>query len=565
LPPPRQAARALVSELGVSLTLAELLIARGYNSAASAREFLHPSLAMLPDPLGLRDMDLALARLLRAIRNREKIQIHGDYDVDGTTSTVIIKRAIEIAGGEASYRIPNRLREGYGMHRDTVEAAAAMGVTLIISVDTGIRAGEVVEHARSFGIDVIVTDHHLPETELPRAVAVVNPNRADCTYAGKNLCGAGVAFKLVQALLSTLPWPAEKLHRVLESFLKLVAIGTVADVVPLTGENRVIVRYGLRGLAVRKNPGLEALFDVAGMKGGSPTAGQVAFRIAPRINAAGRMADAGEVVEMFLTADAARARAIAAQLHEWNAERQGEEARIVEEVLAACALEPVGDADGSLVFCAENWHRGVLGIVASRLVERYCRPVFVLSIENGVARGSGRSVSGVMLLDALDSMPELFTQYGGHSHAAGLSMPAAHVNEFRERFSSYAGDRLPPEDRRPGVRVDAVVESAAVNTALFEDLQLMEPFGIGNPEPVFALLGCEVCNFQLMKEKHVRLAVRSAGRMLFLKGFNLAERAAEMAPGNRIDIAFTLSADNFSGGWAAILKDVRESEDVCRT
>ncbi len=355
-------AQELSSSLRIQRVVAELLVARGYRTAEAARAFLNPSLAALPDPLELRDMGAALARLQRAIRDGEKIQIHGDYDVDGATSTVILKRAIELAGGQASYRIPNRLREGYGMHRDTVDQAAADGVTLIVSVDTGIRACEVVDHARMHGIDVIVTDHHLPEAELPRAVAVVNPNRADCTYVTKNLCGAGVAFKLVQALLSGLGWPPAKLERVLESFLKLVAIGTVADVVPLTGENRIIVRHGLRALAVRKNPGLEALFEVAGLRNGPPTASQIAFRIAPRINAAGRMADANDVVELFLTPDVERARSIAAQLHQWNADRQQAEAGIVEEVVALCAEQPVGDADGALVFCAPRlasrraWH-----------------------------------------------------------------------------------------------------------------------------------------------------------------------------------------------------------------
>ena len=511
----------------------------------------------MPDPLALRDMDRALARLRQAIQANEKIQIHGDYDVDGTTSTVILKRAIELAGGQATYRIPNRLREGYGLHRGTVEEAAADGVTLIISVDTGIRAAQVVEHARAFGIDVIVTDHHLPEAELPRAVAVVNPNRADCTYAGKNLCGAGVTFKLVQALLGTLEWPPDKLHRVLASFLKLVAIGTVADVVPLTGENRIIVRFGLRGLATRKNPGLDALFQVAGLSSGSPTANQIAFRIAPRINAAGRMANAAEVVELFLTSDAERARAIAQQLHEWNAERQGEEARVVEEIIAACTLEPLGDADGGLVFCAPNWHRGVLGIVASRLVERYCRPVFVLSNEDGVARGSGRSVTGFMLLDALDSMDELFVQHGGHSHAAGLTMQAIHVDEFRARFSRYAAERLPPDERRPQLKIGALVEIPDVTRALLADLENMEPFGCGNPEPVLALLACEVLSVQWMKEKHIKLAVRKQGHTLRLKAFHWVERAAEVTPGSLIDVAFTLSADSYSGGWAAIVKDVR--------
>lgn len=549
-------AAALAAALGVALPVAQILSARGYREPDAARAFLNPKLADLGDPLRLRDMDVALARLVRAISDGEKIQIHGDYDVDGTTSTVVLKLAIEMAGGKVSYRIPNRFHEGYGMHCSVVDQAAADGVSLIISVDTGIRAGAVVEHARGLGIDVIVTDHHLPEGTLPKALAVVNPNRADCHYPGKTLCGVGVTFKLVQALLATLPWPPEKLERVLESFLKLVAIGTVADVVPLTGENRIIVRYGLRGLARVKNAGLRALMDVSGISG-VPTAGQVAFRIAPRINAAGRMADAGEVVELFLTGDAARAKEIAAQLHSWNAERQGEEARIVEEVLALCVAAPVADSDGGLVFCADGWHRGVLGIVATRLVERYWRPVFVLSSENGVTRGSGRSVRGFELLDALDSMRDVFLQHGGHSAAAGVTLDTSRVGEFRERFNVYASGMWPVGMRCRRLAIDVELRAHEVNESLFHDLRHLEPFGMGNPEPVFAVRGAEVANFRLLKEKHVKLAVRSEGRMLFLTGFNLAARAEEMAVGKRVDIAFNISADSFSGGWRAMLKDVR--------
>ncbi|MDQ6708062.1 MAG: DHH family phosphoesterase, partial [Acidobacteriota bacterium] len=298
---PEQVA-ALATSLGIAHPVAAILHARGITGNAAAHAFLDPQLEHLHDPLLMHDMDAALQRIRRAIRDKEHIQIHGDYDVDGTTSTVILKVAIEMAEGAATYRIPNRLKDGYGLQIAAIERAAAEGVSLIISVDTGIRAGPAVRRARELGIDVIVTDHHLPEAELPPALAVLNPNRPDCTYPEKNLCGVGVAFKLVQALLGTLGWPDDKLRRVLESFLKLVAIGTVADVVPLTGENRVIVKHGLAGLHRIRNPGLRALLDVAGFMGESiPSATQVAFRIAPRINAAGRMASADEVMELFLT------------------------------------------------------------------------------------------------------------------------------------------------------------------------------------------------------------------------------------------------------------------------
>src|SRR5271156_4493815 len=308
--------RALASELEVQPVTARVLATRGFIDPHAARRFLAPDLDHLLDPALLTGMHDAVQRVKTAIQANQKILIYGDYDADGTVSVVILKKAIEMAGGEASFHVPHRLKDGYGMRADVIERAAAMGIALIISVDTGIRASAVVASARERGIDVIVTDHHLPDAQLPPALAVLNPNRRDCAYPDKNLCGAGVAFKLVQALLATLDWPAEKLARVLKSFLKLVAIATVADVVPLVGENRVIVKHGLEGLHQAKNPGLRALLELSGLLDGrAPSARQVAFQIAPRINAAGRMDDAQNVIRMFLTEDLETARTLAKQLH----------------------------------------------------------------------------------------------------------------------------------------------------------------------------------------------------------------------------------------------------------
>jgi single-stranded-DNA-specific exonuclease len=362
---PEQAER-LAAALGIRLPAARVLIARELADPEAARRFLAPSLADLHPPGALRGMSEAVARLRQAISAGEHILIYGDYDVDGTTSVVILKKAIEMAGGKASFFVPHRLRDGYGMRADAVEKAAAEGIKLIVSVDTGIRAAEVVRHATSLSIDVIITDHHLPEAELPPALAVLNPNRPDCGYPDKNLCGVGVAFKLVQALFATLDWPPAKIQRATESFLKLVAIGTVADVVPLMGENRIIVKHGLAGLHDVRNPGLRALLDVAGFSGGRiPSSTSVAFRIAPRINAAGRMDTANAVIEMFLTADPARARVLAEQLHTLNGERQLAEAEVTAQILEECTRVPIEDSQRALVFAADGWHRGVLGIVAS--------------------------------------------------------------------------------------------------------------------------------------------------------------------------------------------------------
>jgi single-stranded-DNA-specific exonuclease len=547
-------AAEIANELKISPVIARLLIARGCYSTEEAKRFLKPSLADLHAPGGLRDMDIAVERLLRAIRSGERIEIHGDYDVDGTTSTVILKTAIEMAGGQASFRIPNRLKDGYGIQLAAVERAAEAGVTLMVSVDTGIRASAIVERARELGIDVIVTDHHLPESELPRAVAVVNPNRADCEYPNKGLCGVGVAFKLVEALLSQLSWDGPKLRRVLDSFLKLVAIGTVADVVPLIGENRAIVKLGLAGLRTVNNPGLRALLDTAGVAAGQPpTARQVAFQIAPRINAAGRMASADKVVELFFTRDETRAREIAGELERLNGLRRAEEEDIKEE----CVNWPVDESQFALVFCGKEWHRGVLGIVASRLVERHGRPTVVLGEETGECVGSARSVAGFHLLEALESMRELFVKFGGHSHAAGMTLRSDLVDEFRARFNARAASILTPEDLRPSIEIDAEVQLSDLDDSFFAQLQALEPFGSGNRAPVFAAMGVVVeSEPRLMKEKHLRVNLRQGSRVLNFKGFHMAERLEEFAPGARLNAAFTLEEDSYSGGWAAILKDI---------
>lgn len=557
-------ADALAASIGVRGLAARLLIRRGYSDAAAARRFLHPEIEDLHDPYLLRDMDRAEARLRRAIADREKILLYGDYDVDGAASVVILKKAIEMAGGHASFHVPHRLRDGYGMRSEVIDTAAMEGFTLVISVDTGIRAADVVRHASGLGIDVIVTDHHLPEAELPAAAAVLNPNRPDCSYPAKNLCGAGVAFKLVQALLAGLNWSDDRLRRVTESFLKMVAVATIADVVPLTGENRVIVRHGLDGMRTVRNPGLRALLRIAGFADGdAPSAGQVAFRLAPRINAAGRMADAHDAVDLFLTEDADRAQALAGELHRLNQERQQTEAAMVESILAECEKAPVTDEQAGLVFSAPDWHRGVVGIVASRLVDRFHRPVFVLSEENGLCQGSGRSVPSFHLLDALESMPELFTRFGGHRQAAGLAMEAAHLDEFRNRFNAFAAAQLQPDDFRAVLEFDALLDLSEIDDLSAAAILSLAPFGHGNPPPLFAVIGADLNGPPTVwKEKHSLFPLRHNGRTMVLKGWNLGRRVAEFSAGQRVDAAVSVEEDYYAlsrgyPGWTVVLRDVR--------
>jgi single-stranded-DNA-specific exonuclease len=446
------------------------------------------------------------------------------------------------------------------MQPAAIDEAAARGIRLIVSVDNGVRADAAIARANELGIDVIVTDHHLPETELPPALAVINPNRIDCSYPNPNLCGAGVAFKLAHAVLAGLGWPLAKLHRVLESFLKLVAIATVADIVPLTGENRIIVKHGLKGLRDARNHGLRALLAAAGFADRAPDAGEVGFRIAPAINASGRMDSAGHAVRMFLTADPEEATRIARELFALNVERQTAERAIVKEIFDRCVETPVTSSDAALVLWGEGWHRGVVGIVASRVVERFHRPVIVLGIEDGVAQGSGRSIEAFHLLDALESMRELFTKFGGHAHAAGLTLPAASLEAFRERLRAHAAAVLTPEDLQATIEVDAVIEFPEINDALWCALEQLAPFGMGNRRPLFAARNVQLNGPpQVWKEKHLKLAARQGNRALMLKGWGLADLAAELNEVKTVDIAFEIERD-WLGGWGLTLRACRASE-----
>ena len=550
----------LARELGIHAPAARVLWSRGYRSVQDAQRFLQPRLEDLHDPFLLRDMDRAAARLREAIARKEKILLYGDYDVDGTTSIVILKKALDLAGATSEFFVPHRMRDGYGMRPEVIDRAASEGVGLVISVDTGIRANAVVEHARGLGIDVIVTDHHLPDTELPPALAVINPNRRDCAYPEKNLCGAGVTFKLVQAMLRALEWPDDRVRKLSESLLKMIAVATIADVVPLLGENRIIVKRGLQGFHTVRNAGLRALLRVAGFNEGErPTAGQIAFRIAPRINAAGRMASAADVVEMFLTASDEHALRLATELHDLNKERQDTEAEIVKLIHEICDREPVTDSDFALVFSGAGWHRGVIGIVASRIVERYHRPVFVLSEdeETGLAQGSGRSIAAFHLLEALESMPELFTKFGGHRQAAGVTLPADRVAEFRQRLNAHATSVLTPDDLCATVEVDAKLSLTELTEPAIDEVFALAPFGCGNGSPVFAVCDAELAGPPaLFKDKLLKLAIRQDGRTIMATSWNLAPRASEFQMGARYNFAVCLEEENRGyGKWRVLVKE----------
>jgi single-stranded-DNA-specific exonuclease len=562
---------ALCAEAKVSPIVARLLTLRGITPA-NAANFLSPSLDHLHSPYLMRGMTAAVERLSAAIANKEGILIYGDYDVDGTTAVVILKTAIELCGGAADFHVPHRIKEGYGIKDDVIERAAAGGIRVVISVDTGIRAFQAAETARRVGIDLIVTDHHLPEAHegVPNAWAVLNPNQQGCDYPCKELCGAGVAFKIAQALFAKFKDAVDQ-AKLIPSFLKMVAIATIADAVPLVGENRTIARLGLEGLRRPVNGGLKALMEVSGLTGKRAIgAGDVGFRLGPRINAAGRMDVARDVIDLFTCKDQARCKDIAEKLNQLNLERQSEEQRIVAEIDEQLAAEPDLTGKFCMVFDGDGWHRGVVGIVASRVVEKTGRPALVIAKDAEEAHGSGRSITAFHLLNALESCHDLFTRFGGHAHAVGFAMPSKDVPALKQRLNAYAQTMLRPEDLLPELSIDAEITLSSVTPELLESLSRLEPFGHGNREPVFSSCGVSlVMPPRILKEKHIKLRVNQ--RLPNTKpsfnyeavGWRMAERAqaAALLPGDNLDVAYKIGL-NFHpdfGGLELTLEDFRRS------
>jgi single-stranded-DNA-specific exonuclease len=496
-----EAVASLARVLGVSPILAALLINRGYAEECSARTFLSPSYDQLHEPFLMLGMREAVARLKQAIETQEPVLIYGDYDVDGTTGTAILLRALKLLGARTGFHIPHRFTEGYGIQQPALERAVADGYKLVVSVDCGIRAHEPLYWARDNNLDVIITDHHLPDENegAPPAFAVLNPNQAGCTYPDKNLAGVGVAFKLVHALFREYGREAQ-----VAAFMKVVAIGTVADVAKLVGENRTIVAIGLKDLARAANPGLKALIDVAGCGDSKGmTAYDLGFRLGPRINAAGRMDAASAVVELFDTRDSAEARRLAEHLDARNEER-----KTVQQQIIDLAIAELGDGNEAKVAVIEGsgWHRGVIGIAASKIAERLNRPCVVLSIDGDVAHGSGRSIEAYHLLNGLTACADLFEKFGGHSHAAGITIRPERIAEFRRRLNEHAASCLTEEDLEHSVAIDMELPADQVTFQFARELQALEPFGAGNPRPVFATKNLRCLSEPLvLKDKHLKL------------------------------------------------------------
>jgi single-stranded-DNA-specific exonuclease len=538
-------AASLARVLGVSPILAALLINRGYADERAARVFLAPTYDQLHEPYSMLGMKEAVARLQRAIETREPILIYGDYDVDGTTGTAVLLRALKLLGANAGFHIPHRFTEGYGIQQAALEKAVVDGYKLVVSIDCGIRAHEPLYWARDHGLDVIITDHHLPDEKegAPPAFAVLNPNQAGCPYPDKNLAGVGVAFKLVHAL-----YREHGREPQVPAFMKVVAIGTVADVAKLTGENRTIVAIGLKDLARVANPGLRALIDVAGCGDGKGmTAYDLGFRLGPRINAAGRMDAARAVVELFDTRDSEEARRLANHLDARNEERKTVQQQIID--LAVAELKDPKDCHVAVI-AGEGWHRGVIGIAASKIAERLNRPCVVLSVDGDMAHGSGRSIEAYHLLNGLTECADLFEKFGGHSHAAGIAIRADRIEEFRRRLNEHAASRLTAEDLEPQVHIDLELAPETVTFGFARELDALEPFGAGNPRPVFVTrnLRC-LSEPTVIKDRHLKL--RLAGpqnRPLEAVWWNCIEGETPQLQGS-IEVAYTLETSAWNGDF----------------
>ncbi|HYP00771.1 MAG TPA: single-stranded-DNA-specific exonuclease RecJ [Pyrinomonadaceae bacterium] len=543
-------AEALAARLGVSQVVAGLLVARGLESVDAARKLLHPSLDQLHDPSLMLGMTDAVRRVLRAVDAGEQILIYGDYDVDGTTGTVVLRRALELLGAATRFHVPHRFTEGYGIRQDVLERAKAEGCTLVISVDCGIRAHEPLEWARTNGLDVIVTDHHLPDADegAPPAFAVLNANQRGCNYPDKNLAGVGVAYKLAHALLRE-----RGRENLIKGFLKVVAIGTVADVAPLVGENRAIVALGLADIVNATNPGLRALMEVAGCGDGRDMrCSDLGFRLGPRINAAGRMDAARAVVELFETTDEGEARRLAEHLDARNRERQVMQRAITARAVAE--YERSADCSAVAVIAGDGWHRGVIGLAASRIAERLARPCIVISLdENGTGHGSARSVENYHLLDGLTACAELFETFGGHAQAAGLTIRRENIPELRRRLHDHASKFLKTgaEDCAPTIKVDAELPASALTLTLADELERLEPFGAQWPRPVFLSRQLRVTKeARVLKERHLKFEVAAGvdARPLEALWWGGAETAAATPhAGDRIELAYAVETNTWRG------------------
>jgi single-stranded-DNA-specific exonuclease len=554
--------QSLAGALQIKPLISRILVARGIESFSAAKKYFRPDTTQLHDPWLMKDMDLAVKRILAAISQEEKILVFGDYDVDGTSSVALVFQMLRkiMDPRFIDFYIPHRQREGYGISRAGIDFAKEYGYSLIISVDCGIKSIDLVHYAKSLGIEFIICDHHLPDSELPEAVAILNPKQAGCIYPYKELCGCGVAFKLITAVCMTLSLPEEKYIM----YLDLVAIAIAADIVPMTGENRVLCFLGLKKINENPNHGIRALMTLSGLS--SPASiRSLVFTIAPRVNAAGRMDDARKAVLMFVAEEYEEALLYANLLHADNADRRTADSNITEEALALIDGDEIMRNRKSTVLYKPHWHKGVVGIVASRLIEKYFRPTIVLTQSGEFASGSARSVPGFNLYEALHACREWLVGYGGHMAAAGMTLATENIKSFSDKFEQVVSETIDPDLLIPELEVDSIALFSELDFQTFRIIEQMEPFGPDNNKPVLVSKGVQDTGYsKLLKEKHLKLFLKQDDQVLSGIAFNMAEKWPLVQSKEPFDIAYTLEVNEWNGEKNLQLKiiDIKESVGV---
>lgn len=531
--------------------LLKILVQRGIDNILKAREFFSPDINHLHDPYLMKDMEQAVSRLLQAIRSKEKILVYGDYDVDGTTAVAVMMKFLRRVHDPllVEFYIPHRYREGYGLSTSGVEYAAASGFQLVITLDCGIKSVDKIAYGNALGLEFIVCDHHLPDAELPEAVAILNPKQSDCNYPYKELCGCGVGFKLITAAGRRLGLPPDFEFR----YLDLVATAIAADIVPMTGENRILAYHGLKTANIRPNPGISALKKLSAVQG-ELHINSLVFMIAPRVNAAGRMDDARKAVLMFLADTEEEAMEYAKELHTDNAERKETDQFITREALEMIKTEETVRTRKSTVLFKETWHKGVVGIVASRLIEHYYRPTIVLTKSGEYASGSARSIHGFNVYEAIHACRDLLITYGGHFYAAGLTLPMENVHLFRERFEEVVESSIHPEMLQPVITIDAEIGFNEITSFLYGYLLKMEPYGPENLRPVFLTRNVTDAGSRIVKEQHIKFSLAHGNTRMEGIGFNMAEKYPLLISGNPLDIVYTICENEWNGNKSLQLR-----------
>ena len=551
---------SLQEVLKINKTICSILVQRGIDSYDKAKDYFRPQLSQLHSPWLMKDMDKAVDRLLSAFQQHEKILVFGDYDVDGTTAVAAMYQYISSIYDSVDFYIPHRYREGYGISKIGIDHAKENGFTLIVSLDCGIKSVDLIAYAKTLGIDFIVCDHHLPDQSLPPAVAILNPKQQDCNYPYKELCGCGVGFKLMTALSEKLSLP-EDTHF---AYLDLVATAIAADIVPITGENRILAYYGLEKVNHNPCPGIKALMQLAAVQKTMHITNLV-FIIAPRVNAAGRMDDARKAVQLFIEKDANKALSFAEMLHSDNADRREADSTITEEALALIESDPAHATKKSTLVYQEHWHKGVVGIVASRLIEKHYRPTIVLTRSGDYVAGSARSVAGFNLYEAIHACREHLLGYGGHFAAAGMTLLPEKVTDFANAFEKAVQEQITPEQLIPEINIDAVIQFSEINPTMFNILCQMEPFGPDNMRPVFMATRVSDTGFsKIVKEQHIRFVVKQQQISFTGIGFNMAAKFYLLQQQQPVDLVFTLDENDWNGEKNIQLKmiDLRISESV---